>query len=305
MTAGVAQGQQSDRQLEERAEELARLDSKDEQIAAEQYEHEALETAEALRDLKQDYHRSRALFGDDHVSLMPMIAMISNRSERRAAVAAGLLVPLFGLGGGRSASFYPTIDTDDEAQTYMRFERRARGLSEAMAGAASALDEPGLREQTRMGEHYTLLARTFDDILRQDVEDGGDHADAASTLRECLADLSVSSASEQTKLQQLDALWRTYELLYEEDEYRRRYTWLLGPMLATPLDSQVGEDLLLGIGSELGDHGWGISVAAGLATRLSDFEQIGWWIAVGLTGELTADAVDTITGVSRWAGGED
>lgn len=275
-------------------------------------ESEADFYATQLERLRADYKKARALFGQDHVSIFPMIYAGRRCSDgsnglfsgcdraTMSGVGAVIFVPVAGFGGGHGADWWPVLNTATEAEAFFRFEQRARKAVRVMA--ALSIAEPDVPTLV----HYRVLATAFEDVLRRDIEEGG-HADYRSReLLECLLQLTASDANAAEKVQSLDDLWREYVLLNGKQTYKRRHNLLVGPSYTVPLTEKITDLYLLGVSVEFGDEAWAVSLSGGLRNRytagtpVADAE--GWYAGIGLSGELTEDLLDMLSGASAAAG---
>ncbi len=263
-----------------------------------------------LQQLRGDYHEARELFGSDHVSLFPMFYAGkrcddgSNRwlgsnacdTQSQSGVAGVIFLPLWGVGGGHGSDWWPILDTEDEAAAFLRFEQRAAKLTDAMAKLGAVPESPVTET------HYQLLAGVFEDVLKRDIDDEGASASRSQELLDCLAELSASGADAAEKIQSLNDLWREYTLLAGASDYKRRHNFLLGPSYAVPLTEEITRVYLLGLTAEVGGSHWGVSANVGLRYQYDAGAPIkdaqGWFVGLGLSGELTDDLLNVISGAS-------
>jgi hypothetical protein len=288
--------------LQQEVERARALDASEREHGPALRSGEAVVTATELLELRRVYHRARRVFGDDHVTLFPLAYA---RTERRCGTdcswetgaAGAVMVPLLGWGGGHGLTGWPTLDTDDESEAYLRFERRARELSRALTELHATAAVPDTDEELEV--HYRLVRDTFVEILERDVEERGVYDEHAKALWECVKDLDASEEPFASKLLQLDALWHQYELLYDVQEAKRRYVLLLGPLLALPLDQRPLSTVMWGAGLEVGGASWGITLGGGFYNDWGAGVPVGYWVGLGLSGALTSSVADGVTGASK------
>lgn len=277
-------------------------------VANEQYAASQAEDAvDEAKRMRQAYRTARQLFGEEHVILTASVYYGRNCPDSsgedcaRAGVAGILGLAWAGFGGNHKAQFLPRLQTEDESVAFMRFEQTARDLSETMSHAAEIADSPSVQEQVAIRGQFDTMADTFRDVLEREIEEDGKRSEEAQLLLECLEQLERAPDDPQDKLNQLDALWHQYELLYGPEYRVRRHTVLLSTAVGLPFDNSIDEIILLApVAMEIGSSGWGVTLTGGPSVRYRD-GNVGYWLGLGFSGEMSSDLVNSLNGASGWA----
>lgn len=271
---------------------------------------------EGLQRLRADFTKARELFGERHVSLFPMFyagrgcedksnALFASEkcpTMSQSGLAGVIFIPLLGAGGGHGADWWPVLNTEDEGQAFKTFEDRVDRLLTAMESLASK----GSVNET----HYQLLAAVVKDIVNRDVVQQSYSSEESETLEKELNETTSSATTRSAcdpkcRLSELKTLWEKYRLRSKGDLYKRRHNFLLGPSYGLPLTEDVTRVYLLGVTAEVGGSAWGVSANAGLRYQFDAGFPIkdaqGWYVGLGLSGELTDDLLDLFNGATTAA----
>ena len=259
------------------------------------------------------YHTARRLFGEDHV-VLTAIAFTGGRCKAGKApwdcprkldydtgVAGLIAVPLLGYGASWGWDWFPVLQTEEEAQAYERFSRQARAYQK-LAYAVTPRDTKAIPDE-REGSLELAFRRSVE-LLRQTLlqarDDDKRYFKEVGSLLGCLERLEGSTDPLSRRQAQLDAMWNEYQLL-SGNLPQRRHGFLLGPAMAIQLNDPF--DYLYGLSAELGRPWARLMVTGGLRATTSSlaFRPVGWYVGLGLSGELADDLVNLITGASKVA----
>lgn len=266
-------------------------------------------SARSLQHIRHTYHQARQLFGDDHVILTGSIYVGQRPCEKGPCKLnlgiAGAIMPVLVAGGGnRKTEFFPSIETSEEAETYVYFERRARKLSEIMINTATLTEQDSPFTNEIDEEHYQLMAAAFEDILQRHMESSGMELEFVESLLACLHELNAAPDFPKHKIAQLDMLWRQYELLFDKSEEIRRHAWLVGAGVAFPFTDGIEKEIMSGLllEAQLFD-GFRLTFIGGARHLYMNFapKKWGWWVGIALNGEVVESIFDGIHGASQWA----
>jgi hypothetical protein len=263
----------------------------------------------AYEHLLTTYRTARRLFGDDHV-VLTAIALTGSRCKAEdtfwkckdkldydTGVAGLVAVPLVGWGASWGWDWFPALETEGEAQAYERFTRHARAYQQVAQKVTNASpDESEKSLELAFQRSIELLRQT---LLRA-LEDDKRYFKEAEAMLGCLQRLKNSADSLKRRQAQLDAMWNEYELL-AGDLPQRRHGFLLGPAAAIQVNKPF--DYLYGVSAEFGRPWARLMVTGGLRGSTSNvaFRPIGWYVGLGLSGELADDLINLITGASAAA----
>ncbi len=289
---------------------------------------DAARESDSLETLRQRYSRARDLFGENHVTLAPILYATKNAD--RGGVAGVIAVPLIGIGGGYGWDFFPDVQTEEESRAFLRFEQ---GLRTHRRALSSFVKLPQVPEAVR-ARRLASLIQVFREMILEDIAAETEWLlDKKDELLGCLEELANSSEPPEKRLEGLDELWIEYEHLRDYDAPRRADV-LIAPHYGIPITDEPTERALLGGGLEthlgvilLGSKWWGrwfglsgsgwewwreqssrlrVTLSAGAESRYGGryaFDVDGWFVGLGLSGEYSDDLFNLLTGASDAASG--
>jgi hypothetical protein len=292
------------RALEARASE-AKMQAPRRELSA----HVALEREdEAYDQVLTTYRTARRLFGEDHVVLTAIaltggrckaedtLWKCKNKLDYDTGIAGLVAVPLVGWGASWGWDWFPVLQTEGEAQAYERFTRHARAYQQVAQKVTDMAPADTEQLELAFQRSLELLRQT----LVQALEDDKRYFKEAAAMLGCLQRLRSSADPLKRRQAQLDAMWNEYELL-AGDLPQRRHGFLLGPAAAIQVNEPF--DYLYGISAEFGRPWARLMVTGGLRGSTSNiaFRPVGWYVGLGLSGELADDLVNLITGATNVA----
>lgn len=250
----------------------------------------------------------------------------------QGGVAGVVIVPLFGFGGNHGVDFWPRVQTDTVGDGFRQFDRSYQRLREAVAGPLG-LPPEDLASGAALAKRFQVRAQAFGDLLSRLVDTDAYYYEDIQRLNACLDVLRAgpvitgepstnTPAPAQScadgiarggqsrgwtikqKLKYLDDLWKQYDLLVQESPVSR-HNLLVGPLGGVSITDKFG-DILYGAGLEAGCKKWlRVTAAAGFRSSMhgsvksANFDTVGLWVGIGLSGQLGDQLIDGILGVHQ------
>jgi hypothetical protein len=254
-------------------------------------------------------------------------------------IAGIVVVPLIGAGGGHSFELWPRVQTDDVADGFYQFDKQFRLLRDKLTGPLGLPDASQASDDVLLQRFNTLAPALDSVLARLSSSEGHSYyAEDMEKMRTCLALLTsapVLPAAPPTgpprapptpaescqagmshdgkpaawtmaqKLSYLNQLWQQYDLLVDAEPIGR-HNLLIGPLAGVSITDKAG-DLLYGAGLEAGWKsafrftaavGWRSSMS-GEHLYLANMDRVGWWVGIGLSGQLGDELIDGLMGVNR------
>jgi len=263
--------------------------------------------------------------------------------ENHGGIAGLVIMPLFGAGGGHGADFWPVIETDDVAAEFYRFDKQFRRLRDLVSkqlvlpddqkappevlqkrfdSLASAFDSL-LKRDSQQDKYYAPDVKRLQDCFAAVVsapvagDDPSTPSDDPSKPKKTPANFCSDGMARagkaggwtlRQKLQLLDALWHEHDLLVDAVP-PARHNFLIGPLAGVSITDRFG-DILYGGGFELGWKQYlRATLSGGLRSSMhgkveyGTMDRVGWWIGIGLSGQLGDQFVNGVIGAERVLGG--
>jgi hypothetical protein len=280
-----------------------------------------------LDQIHAQYRLVRKLFGGEH-AVLTAVAFGGRRcstadgsahsifgqsgclTETRAGVAGIVMVPLLGVGGGHRATFWPVVQTDDEVQSFLRFQHsvslHADALDATWAVYGANEDALDLKAAKDLAARAVAFRESLKELLNREIATKGAHADLAEKFLKCLAQLEEAHLLAALEWDRLVHLWQEYVgIIGSGDAITRRPNLLLGPFIGAPVTEDPRKLALYGAAAEIGGQGFRVTLGGGLTADYSAtfVPATGWFAMLGLSGEWGDDLLHYLSGARDAAAG--
>lgn len=251
------------------------------------------------------YQNATKIFGDEHTVLSPSFSFatdikgrLSATDKHEASLSAVLMVPLFGVGGGHGADWWPVIVSGDETNVYQTFLNRLGQYQLLQNNFAAIPDDVKTIANTKWNVRTLKVAKQIFCQEQVDPELPQNAKDAIGKLCSGTLPTAIIPASQQTTPDQLavaadqKAIINTVmTTVHTNTLVPTRHNLLVGPSLGIPLTKNPTDTFQYGGAVEIGGKAFRFMATGGLVGRYQgatykDIFAAGWFVGLALSGEM-------------------